>query len=187
MGCGVTLSARVCCITGAATGIGAACARAFAAQGWNVALSAFGDEQTPLAVALAQECTAHGVQASTHALDVRDDASCAAFAQAALARHGRIDALVHCAATTRFVPHDDFDTLDAAELHRTYDVNTVGAWRMVRALRPALHASGQGSVVLVSSIGGLLGRGSSVAYAASKGALNTLTLALARAMAQRCA
>ena len=54
---------------------------------------------------------------------------------------------------------------------------------MVRALRPALHASGQGSVVLVSSIGGLLGRGSSVAYAASKGALNTLMLALARAMA----
>ena len=127
VGCGVTLSARVCCITGAATGIGAACARAFAAQGWNVALSAFGDEQTPLAVALAQECTAHGVQASTHALDVRDDASCAAFAQAALARHGRIAALVHCAATTRFIPHDDFDTLDAAEFHRTYDVNTVGA------------------------------------------------------------
>ena len=90
---------------------------------------------------------------------------------------------MHCAATTRFIPHDDFDTLDAAEFHRTYDVNTVGAWRMVRALRPALHASGQGSVVLVSSIGGLLGRGSSMAYAASKGALNTLTLAFARAMA----
>ena len=146
-------------------------------------LSAFGDEQMPLAEQLAHECATHGAPASVHALDVRSDASCDAFVQAALALHGRIDALVHCAATTRFIPHADFDTLTPDEFHRTYDVNTVGAWRMVRACRSALQASGNGSVVLVSSIGGQLGRGSSVAYAASKGALNTLTLALARAMA----
>jgi NAD(P)-dependent dehydrogenase (short-subunit alcohol dehydrogenase family) len=94
-----------------------------------------------------------------------------------------MDALVNCAGTTRFIAHHDLAALDSAEFHRTYDVNVVGMHQMIRACAPALRTSGAGSVVNISSIGGLLGRGSSVAYAASKGAVNTLTLALARALA----
>ncbi len=56
-------------------------------------------------------------------------------------------------------------------------------YQMMRACAPALKASGAGSVVNISSIGGVIGGGSSVAYAASKGAVNTMTLALARALA----
>jgi 3-oxoacyl-[acyl-carrier protein] reductase len=100
-----------------------------------------------------------------------------------LQRFGRIDALINCAGTTRFIAHSDLAALDADEFHRTYDVNVVGAYQMVRACADALQASGQGTIVNVSSIGGVLGRGSSMAYAASKGALNTLTLALARSLA----
>lgn len=174
---------RVCLITGAATGIGAACAREFAGQGWAVVLSHLDEATHADALAVAADCQALGAVTLVLPLDVRDDASCQAWVDGALARFGRIDALVNCAGTTRFIAHADLDALTPDEFLRTYDVNTVGSYRVIRACAPALRASGQGSVVNISSIGGLIGRGSSMAYAASKGALNTLTLSLARALA----
>lgn len=173
---------RVCLITGAATGIGAACAREFAAHGWNLALSWLDSTNHVALLDVATECEAHGISPLLLHLDVSDDASCTAFVAAAQQRFGRIDALINCAGTTRFIAHTDLDALDPEEFHRTFDVNTVGLYRMTRACAPALKASGHGSVVNISSIGGVIGRGSSMAYAASKGAVNTLTLALARAL-----
>lgn len=176
-------ASRVCLITGAATGIGAACAREFARQGWTVVLSHLDEATHAEALAVAADCQALGVATLLLPLDVRDEASCQAWVNGALAGFGRIDALVNCAGTTRFIAHADLEALTPEEFLRTYDVNTVGSYRVVRACTPALRASGQGSVVNISSIGGLIGRGSSMAYAASKGALNTLTLSLARALA----
>lgn len=173
---------RVCLITGAATGIGAACAREFAAHGWQLALSWLDEANRVELLDVATECEAHGVSPLLLHLDVGQDDSCTAFVQGALQKFGRIDALVNCAGTTRFIPHTDLEALTPEEFHRTYDVNTVGLYRMIRACAPALKASGQGSVVNISSIGGVIGRGSSMAYAASKGAVNTLTLSLARAL-----
>lgn len=178
----MTAPHRVCLITGAATGIGAACAREFAAHGWQLALNWLDDANHVALLDVATECEAHGISPLLQQLDVSSDQSCAAFAAAALKRFGRIDALINCAGTTRFIAHTDLDALDPAEFHRTFDVNTVGLYRMIRACAPALKASGQGSVVNISSIGGVIGRGSSMAYAASKGAVNTLTLSLARAL-----
>ncbi len=174
---------RVCLITGAATGIGAACARAFAAQGWDLVLSWLDEGNRVALLDVASECEAHGVRPLLQALDVRQDESCTAFASAALQQFGRIDALINCAGTTRFIAHTELAALEPEEFHRTFDVNTVGLYRMTRACVPALKASGHGSVVNISSIGGVIGRGSSMAYAASKGAVNTLTLTLARALA----
>lgn len=174
---------RVCLITGAATGIGAACAREFAAHGWLLGLSYLDDATHVQVLDVAASCEALGAVTLVQRLDVTSEASCQAFSQAALQRFGRIDALVNCAGTTRFIAHTDLDALDPQEFHRTYDVNTVGLYRMTRACVPALKASSHGSVVNISSIGGAIGRGSSMAYAASKGAVNTLTLSLARALA----
>jgi len=179
----MTTPVPVCVVTGSATGIGAACARAFARQGWHVALSHLDQETLAQAQAVAASCEADGAQVLLQALDVREESGCERYVQAVLQRFGRIDALVNCAGTTRFIAHTDLDALDADEFHRTYDVNVVGAYRMVRACAAALKASGQGAIVNISSIGGVLGRGSSMAYAASKGALNTLTLSLARSLA----
>ena len=173
----------VCLITGSATGIGAACARKFARHGWHVALSYLDAVTLAEARAVTAACQAAGAQTLLLPLDVRDDAACQRFAQAALQRWGRIDALVNCAGTTRFIAHADLAALDAAEFQRTYDVNVIGAYQMVRACSESLRAGGHGSIVNITSIGGVLGRGSSMAYAASKGALNTLTLALARSLA----
>lgn len=179
------LPAHVCLITGSATGIGAACAREFAAHGWHLVLSYLDDATHVQLLDVAAVCEAMGAATLVRQLDVTSKASCQAFSQAALKRFGRIDALINCAGTTRFIPHTELDALDPEEFHRIYDVNTVGMYRMTRSCVPALQASGYGSVINISSIGGVIGRGSSMAYAASKGAVNTLTLSLARALAPR--
>ena len=184
MNSGTSSTARpTCLITGSATGIGAACARLFAKNGWNVGICSLDDETHTEAQAVLAACIALGVDATLITLNVTDDESCVAAAQSTVARFGRIDALVNCAGTTRFVPHADLEALSSAEFTRTYNVNLIGTFQMIRACRDALAASGHGAVVNLSSIAGTAGLGSSVAYAASKGAVSTLTLSLARALA----
>lgn len=174
---------RVCLVTGSATGIGAACAREFASQGWAVVVCYLDEATRQEAQTVVQECEAAGATVLLAQLNVTQNLECQRVVHEALERFGRIDALINSAGTTRFVPHADLDALDSAEFHRTYDVNVVGTHQMIKACASALKASGAGAVVNISSIGGVIGRGSSVAYAASKGALNTLTIALARALA----
>ena len=176
-------SRPACLITGSATGIGAACARTFAQNGWNVGICALDDDTHQLAMSVERECQQLGAHTLLVTLNVTRDDSCRTAAAAMVGQFDRIDALVNCAGTTRFVPHADLDALPASEFARTYDVNLVGTFQMIRACRHALKASGRGAVVNLSSIAGTAGLGSSVAYAASKGAVSTLTLSLARALA----
>jgi len=116
--------------------------------------------------------------------DVANDEDCQRLARAASDAWGRIDILVNNAGTTKFVTnHADLESLSADDFTRIYKVNVVGPFQMIRACIAALRAHKDGSVVNVSSIAGVAGIGSSVAYAASKGALNTMTYSLARALA----
>jgi NAD(P)-dependent dehydrogenase (short-subunit alcohol dehydrogenase family) len=107
---------------------------------------------------------------------------------AAAAPWGRIDALINNAGITKHVPHADLDGLSAEDFQRLFGVNTIGPFQMVRAARGLLEAGAKASgrassVVNISSVAGISGVGSSIAYAASKGALNTITYSLARALA----
>ncbi len=171
----------VAVVTGAATGIGAAIARRLAGGGWRVALGYRSSETE--AKAVAAECEGLGAEVLLHRADVTADADCRALAGAALERWGRIDALVNNAGTTKFVAALDLEGLNAEDFAQIFEVNLLGTWQMTRAAAAALKASGRGAVVNVSSHSGLSGSGSSLAYAASKGALNTLTLGLARTLA----
>jgi 3-oxoacyl-[acyl-carrier protein] reductase len=168
-------------VTGAAGGIGAAVARRFGAAGWavlvNYATNQAGAEATGAA------CREAGGEGFACQGDVAEDADCRRLADAALARWGRIDALVNNAGITKFVPAQDLDGLSAADFQRIFAVNVIGAYQMARAVAPAMRARGAGAIVNLSSFAGLRGFGSSLAYAASKGALNTLTLGLARVLA----
>lgn len=114
--------------------------------------------------------------------DVAQDADCRRVAKTVLERWGRIDALVNCAGITKFVKHADLEGLSADDILGIFRVNVVGPWQMIRACAAALKES-RGCVVNVSSVASLLGTGSSIAYAASKAALDTMSFSLARALA----
>ena len=105
------------------------------------------------------------------------------MAETVEARWGRLDGLVNNAGATRF--HDPFDLegLTADDFASSYAVNVTGAFQMARAVVPAMKRAGGGAIVNVSSFAAAIGAGSSIAYTASKGAVNTLTLCLARVLA----
>jgi len=176
----MNLTDAVCIVTGSAAGIGAACAERLASKGARVAINFTKSASEAQDVAAA--CQGRGGQAMVVQADVSSDDDCRRLAQAVLDKWGRIDGLVNNAGTTKFVPHGDLAALDAADFQRIFGVNVIGPFQMVRAVATAMQRQGAGSIVNVSSIAGLTGMGSSVAYAASKGALNTMTLSLARAL-----
>ena len=111
------------------------------------------------------------------------DEDCRRMASEAVARWGRIDGLVNNAGRSVFASSTDLEALSAEDFLSIYSVNVVGAYQMTRAVAPHLKTRGKGAIVNVSSISSLTGAGSSIAYAASKGALNTMTVSLARALA----
>lgn len=171
---------RVALVTGSATGVGAATVLALAQRGWNVVVNY--SRSAAEAEATAAACRAAGADVLLARGNVADDADCRALVQGAVDRWGRIDALVNNAGVSVFGGDAAWDALDAAAFQRIYGVNLVGAFQMVRACVPHLKAV-QGCIVNVSSIAGSLGIGSSVPYVASKGALNSMTLHLARTLA----
>jgi 3-oxoacyl-[acyl-carrier protein] reductase len=177
----VAPAAKAAIVTGGATGIGAAIATALAARGWrvlvNYATSAAAAEVTVAA------CIAAGGEALSCHGDVADDDDCRKLVGGALSAWGRLDAVVNNAGVTKFVAATDLEGLTAEEFDRILAVNLRGAYQMARAAALALKASGNGAIVNISSAGAYTGLGSSMGYAASKGALNTLTLSLARALA----
>ena len=172
-------------VTGSASGLGAATAAILAQGGGRIVVnyssSAKEAEET------ADLCRKAGAEVVVVQGDVSRDEDCKKIAAAA-ASWGRLDALVNNAGTTKHMAHENLDGLSAEDFQRLYGVNTIGPFQMVRAARSLLEAGAKTSgntaaVVNISSVAGISGVGSSIAYAASKGALNTITLSLARALA----
>lgn len=174
------LNKAVCIVTGSASGIGAASAIMLAGRGARVVVNYSKSEEAARATLAA--CEAAGAEALLVRADVAQDADCRRLAQAALDKWGRIDALVNNAGATKFANHADLEALSAEDFLHIYSVNVVGSYQMTRACAAAMKKGGRGAVVNVSSIAGKNGMGSSMAYAASKGALNTMTMSLARVL-----
>ncbi len=171
---------RVCVVTGSSSGIGAATVRRFAREGWDVVINY--SRTAPPAEAVAAECRSAGAAALVVRADVASDADCRRLAAEVEARFGRADVLVNNAGTTKFVPLKELDGLAAEDFQRIYAVNVIGAYQMVRAFEPMLRVRPGAGIVNISSVAAMMGTGSSLAYMASKGALNALTVGLARAL-----
>ena len=175
-------------VTGAGSGIGLACATRFAQAGWAVTFNVYDEANVSAALArvaiLAPEAQARCLVLRA---DISDDAQCRQLVNKAVETFGRLDALVNAAGITRFCDEADLEGLSAADFHAIYAVNTVGTFQMARACAKALKASAEGkttsSIVNLSSYAGLHGGGSSLAYGASKAAVNAVTMSLARALA----
>lgn len=172
---------KVAIVTGAASGIGAATAQALAENGLNVVINYRRNAKD--AGEVAQRCRELGVEALCVSGDVSCLRDCQRIVEAALGRWGQLDVLVNNAGTTRFADARDLDALSASDFGDIFAVNVTGAYLMARVAAQELRRSPDGSIVNVSSHSGFSGLGSSTAYATSKGGLNTLTLALARALA----
>lgn len=172
---------KIVLVTGASTGLGAAMAVGAAVRGAKAVIINYARSQAE-AEATAEAVRAAGAEAVLAQGDVSDDAACRAIVDQA-ARFGRIDALANNAGVTKFAPaHGDLDALSREDFERIFAINVIAPFQMVRAARPLLEAAERASVLMISSIAGVTGIGSSVAYASSKGALNTMTLSLARVL-----
>jgi len=175
---------KVILVTGSSTGLGAAIAIGAAKRGAKAVIVNYANSKKE-ADETADLCRKAGADVAVVQGDVAEDADCKKIAEAA-AKFGKIDALANNAGITKMAPnHGDLNALTKDDFLRVYSVNTVGPFQMIRAARSLMEAAGTASVVMTSSIAAVTGVGSSVAYAASKGALNTMTISLARGLAPK--
>ena len=177
------LANRVAIITGAAQGIGAACARLFAEHGAKLVL---GDLNEVAGVSLMKEIAARGGTASFRRADVGSRADCEALVDHAVTHFGGLDILVNNAG---IVHAADFLDLTEEDFDRVLRVNLKGAFLCAQAsarrmvLQP-LRADGQrGVIVNMSSVNAVLAIANQVPYTVSKGGLNQLTKVMALALA----
>ncbi|WP_406159474.1 SDR family NAD(P)-dependent oxidoreductase [Streptomyces sp. NBC_00882] len=138
-------ASRIAIVTGASSGIGAATARQLAAAGYRVVLTARRKDRIE---ALAEEINAAGHQATAYQLDVTDRAAVDEFATA----FKTVGVLVNNAGGA--LGADPVATGDPADWRSMYETNVIGALNVTQALLPKLDASGDGTVVVVSSTAG---------------------------------
>jgi len=173
---GGELSGKVALVTGSASGIGAATARALDAEGAAVVVNSHRSAEAGETVA-SQLGNACYIKA-----DIANGADARRLVAAAVERFGRLDILVNNAGTTVKIPHADLDAVTAQVWDQILSVNVIGTWDVTAAAVPHLRASGDGSIVMISSLAGLRPLGSSIPYAVSKAAVNHLTMLLANVL-----
>jgi 3-oxoacyl-[acyl-carrier protein] reductase len=172
------LAGKVAVVTGGSSGIGAASVRLLAAAGATVVVGY--NRGADRAAALIAELPGDGHQAMR--LPLEDTAQIRKVAQAVRDKFGRADILVNSAGFTRMVPHHDLEALDDDLIDAVLTANVRGPFATIRAFVPLLRQSGDGVIVNISSGAAQHGTGSSIIYGASKAALNTMSMALARVL-----
>jgi len=176
------MNKRVCIVTGSSSGIGAATALWFAQRDHSIVIN-YSREAEP-ANAVAEGCRAAGAEVLVVRADVAENADCLALADQVMQRFGGADTLINNAGTTtKIADIKDLSVLGAEDFHATYAVNVIGTFQMCRAVAPLMKGRAHAGIVNISSVAAVMGTGSSMAYAASKGGLNALTVALARSLA----
>ena len=173
-----SLAGKVAVVTGGSSGIGAASVRLLAGAGARVVVGY--KKGVDRAAALIAELPGDGHQAMY--LPLEDSAQIRKVAAAVKDGVGRADVLINSAGFTRMVAHSDLDALDDELIDAVLTANVRGPFATIRAFVPLLRASGDGVIVNISSGAAQSGTGSSIIYGASKAALNTMSMALARVL-----
>ena len=172
------LAGRVAVVTGGSNGIGAATVRRLAAAGAAVVVGY--NAGIDRAKSLVAELPGEGHMV-VH-LPMEDTAAIHAAAEAVRTAFGKADVLVNSAGFTKAVPHADLEAMDDDTFDRIMVANVRGPFATIRAFVPLLRASGDAVVINVSSLAGSTGQGSSIAYCASKAALDVMGLSLGRVL-----
>jgi len=172
------LNNSVAVVVGGSGGIGAATVRMLAEEGAKVVIGYNRGREKAEALAAALPGTGH----LAHSMSLDDSATIRNLAAEVSKRFKKIDILVNTAGFTTPIAHSDLDALTDELFDSVLTANVRGVFATIRAFAPLLRASGNGVIVNLSSISGFTGSGSSIAYCASKGALDTMTMSLARAL-----
>ena len=162
------LEGKTVVVTGAGPGLGGEVARLALRDGANVMIAA---RRADRLEALAKELDPSGERVACQATDITDVEQCNALAEATVKRFGRIDALVQVAAYDAVF--GSFEEVKPEDWRRTLEINVIGTTQMARACVPAMREQGGGSIVLIGSQSSMLRLTPQIAYASSKGALNT--------------
>ncbi len=175
------LKDRVAVVTGAGTGMGRAIAELFAAEGARVVVnySRSKDAAEEVATAIREA----GGTAIAICADVSKQAAAKELMTTAAREYGRLDYLINNAGWSTRIPHVQMDDLTDEVWDKTFNTNLRGAFYCVRAAAPLLKQQPGAAIVNIASVAALMGMGSSMAYAASKGGMVTMTRSLARALA----
>ncbi len=173
-----SLAGKAALVTGGSNGIGRAAVRMLAAEGASVIIAYNKGMERAQSVLAELPGAGHSVQQLT----LEDADSIAAATAATKAKYGKLDVLVNSAGFTRPVAHNNLDALDDALFDSIMVANVRGPFAMTRAFRGLLEAGGESVIVNVSSIAAFTGSGSNIAYCASKAALDTMTISLARVL-----
>ena len=178
---------KIVVVTGASTGLGRAIALEVAGRGARAVVVNYANSASEAEETAKPWCARRGPKRFWSSADVGEDEGCIAIAKAAdRLRANRRPVQQRRRHPVCPRPFANMDAVSADDFLAIYRINVVGGFQMVRAARSLLEAGeSPGAVVMTSSIAGVAGIGSSVAYAASKGALNTMTISLARALAPK--
>lgn len=168
-------------VTGSATGVGRATAVKLAQLGYDLVINYTKSEAD--AHETVELVNAEGVNALLIQCDISDTPAVQEMMSQIEESHGALEILVNNAGCTVPVPHQQLDEMTEERWDRILDVNLKGTFFVTRAAVPLLRQGNAPAVVNVSSVAGISGLGSSIAYCASKGALNTMTKSLARVLA----
>ena len=174
------MKGKVAIVTGSATGVGAATAVMLAQKGCNVVINYTRSKEE--AMATAQLVEQHNVESLVFQADVSNDDDCQSMVEAAINKWGKIDYLVNNAGKTKFNPFENLEGLSSKDFLDIYSVNVVGPYQMIKAVVPYMKKQGGGAIVNDSSLAGINGVGSSIAYVTSKAALNVMTKSLAHVL-----
>jgi 3-oxoacyl-[acyl-carrier protein] reductase len=174
------LAGKVAIVTGGSRGIGRAIVELFAAEGADVTFWYHGNDTAAEAVVAAAAAAGQSVRSMRVA--VRDSAACRSAAEAVADRAGRIDILVNNAGVIR---DNVLVGLEDEDIRTVLDVNVAGVFNASRAVAPFMISRRAGRIVNLSSVSGAKGGRGQTNYAASKGAIDALTRALAVELAPR--
>lgn len=172
----------VAVITGAGrlNGVGAATAKMLANQGCHILLNTNKNEEQARSVL--EKCQQYGVETELFLGDLTKSDNCSDLASLAYDKWGRTDIIVNSLGATKGAPYEKLEKLTEQDFQHMFAVNAIAPYLVAQSFQPLLRDAGNAAMVNVSSAAGISGKGSSIAYAAAKGAENTLTLSLAQAL-----
>lgn len=162
--------------------IGAATAKLLIEQGCHIVINCLKSQQQ--AEAVVQQCRQNNRNADAELFigDATKKETCQGLVNFVKSKWGRTDILINCLGATKSASYEKLEQLTEEDFSKLFAINAIAPYLMTQAFQSMLKESGDGVIINVSSAAGITGKGSSIAYAAAKGAENTLTLALAQAL-----